>query len=211
MSSVLGHPVARAMLVGPPEWRRTARFAATAWLLATAGLWAAQLLHQASHETLALTPGVHLLRDAALAVPLAGLALAIGGLLAGELAHAWRLDTGAIGGRVTWAVLTALVFAVLSIPGQQAHALLFGAEQETGDWMTDIGLDSAVVLMASLVALVPAVLLRLAPWPPGVEAGVVSGVGPGAAPSPHQGSPATRGTRSPAFERMAEQGASRDA
>lgn len=204
MSSVLGHPVARAMLVGPPEWRRTIRFTATAWILATAGLWAAQQLHQTSHETLALTPGVHLMRDAALAVPLAALAIAVGGLLAGELAHASRLDPSGIRGRVTWAVLAAIVFAILSIPGQQAHGLLFGAEQETGDWLADIGLDSGVVLLASLVALVPAALVHLAPWPPGPAPS-------GAARQSTSGSPAARGTRPPAFERLAEQGASRDA
>jgi hypothetical protein len=204
MSSVLGHPVAQAMLAGPPAWRRTVRFVATAWVLALGGIWAAQQLHTTSHETLELTPAVHLLRDTALAVPLAALAIAIGGLLAVELAHSLRLDPSAVGGRVMWAVVTALVFAILSIPGQEAHGLLFGVEQETGDWLTDIGLDTGVLLLASLVVLVPAALVRLAPWPPGPLAS-------GVTRQPLQAVPAARATRAPAFERMAEQGVSRDA
>ena len=158
--------IGRALLIAPPDWGRVVRFAVTAWLLATAGIWAAQQLHTHSHETIELSPLVHLLRDTSLAVPLAALAMAIGGLVAVEALDRVGGDPASVGGRVAWAALAAVAFAVLSIPGQQAHGLLFGAEQETTGWLADTALDSAVVLAAALVVLVPAALVRLAPWPP---------------------------------------------
>jgi hypothetical protein len=208
-NDLLGQPVARALLVSPPDWRRTARFVATAWLLALAGIWAAQQLHQGSHESLELTPAVHLLRDTALAVPLAGLAIALGGLLATDVVLAWGLEPSGVGARIAWAVIAALVFAVLSIPGQEAHSLLFGAEQETGDWLTDIGVDAGVVLLASLVLLLPAALVGLAPWPPGAVS--PDAMAPGIDHEPSAQLPAVRSTRRPALDRVGEQGGSRDA
>jgi hypothetical protein len=170
MSRYLADPIGRALLIAPPDWRRTWRFVATAWLLALGAIWTAQQLHRGSHEELELTPMVHLLRDTSLAVPLAALAMAIGGLLAVEVALVLRFDPARPTGRVCWAILAALVFAALSIPGEEAHGLLFGAEPETGDWLIDVGRDAGAVLLASLAVLVPASLARLAPWPPDPEA-----------------------------------------
>ncbi len=156
----------RALLLAPPTASRIARFVLTAWLLALGGIWAAQQLHAGLHEHLELAPAVHVIRDASLAVPLAALALAAGGLVTAELAGWARLGPGTAAGRAMFAVVAALAFAALSIPGVQMHALLFGAEAEEIGWLADALLDGGVVLLASLAVLLPATILRLAPWPP---------------------------------------------
>jgi hypothetical protein len=67
---------------------------------------------------------------------------------------------------VLYGVVVALVFAALSVPGNEIHALLFGTEEEEVEWLADLLLDGSVVLAAGLALLVPASLVRLAPWPP---------------------------------------------
>ncbi len=156
----------RALLLAPPTASRIARFVLTAWLLALAGIWAVQLIHADLREHVELAPVLHVLRDASLAVPFAAIALAIGGLVAGELGPWARRDPGAVAGRVTFAVVAALAFAALSIPGNQLHALLFGAEAEEVGWLADALLDGGIVLLASLAVVLPATFLRLSPWPP---------------------------------------------
>ena len=56
-------------------------------------------------------------------------------------------------------MIAAVTFAVLSIPGNQLHGLLFGAEEEPIGWLADALKDGSIVLVASLVALVPVALL----------------------------------------------------
>jgi hypothetical protein len=197
----LREAIGRDLLIAPPSWGRVARFAATAWLMAVGGLWAAQQLHQGSHEAVELGPVVHLLRDASLAVPMAAIAIALGGLLTVDALRTARAAPAGVAGRVTFAVVAALIFAILSIPGQQVHSLAFGAEAETGDWVVDI-LDSVAVLVAALVVLLPAALMRLAPWPPDTGAHETDRlVRQDAGPPSHVS----------AFERLGEQGVSRDA
>jgi len=194
----------RALLIAPPDWGRVLRFAGTAWLLALAGIWAAQQLHTHSHETLELSPLVHLLRDTSLAVPMAALALAIGGLLTAEALDRVDGDPGSVLGRVAFALVAAIAFAVLSIPGQEVHGLLFGAEEATGSWFVDTVLDSSVVLAASIAFLLPATLLRLSPWPPDE----VPAPGSGRQRSAQGAAPNSSVT---AIDRLGEQGVSRHA
>jgi hypothetical protein len=198
--------IGRALLLLPAGWARIARFVATAWLLALGGIWAALQIHADVHEHVELPPLVHLLRDASLAVPMGAIALALGGLLASEGLRAARRDPAGVAGGLVWAVLAALVFAVLSVPGNQLHAFLFGAEEEAGGWLEDAVKDGFVVLLASLAVLVPAAMVRLAPWPPD------DGVPDAGRPDPND-RPVSAGRISSvtAFERLGEQGVSRDA
>ena len=148
------------MRAGRPSIEQVAGFIACSWLLALVAIFAVQQAHQDLHEHLALPPILHWIRDAAVAVPLAALAIGDAALLA-RLAFG-RADRG--GARsasawLSWAVIAAVTFAVLSIPGNQLHGLLFGAEEEPIGWLADALKDGSIVLVASLVALVPVALL----------------------------------------------------
>lgn len=157
----------RAMLLAPPSWTRVARFVLMAWLLALGGIVVAQQAHAGLHERVELSLVAHLLRDASLAVPFAAASLAIGGLGLAAWARRFHNDPASLAGLVVWVVITAFVFAALSIPGNQLHGVLFGAEEEAGEWLADVLLDSGGVLVGALLVLLPAALIRLAPWPPG--------------------------------------------
>ena len=146
--------------LGRPSTEQVAGFIACSWLLAMVAIFAVQQVHQDLHEHLELPPILHWLRDAAVAVPLAALAIGSAGFLVrwvyggsdagrGRQAAAW----------LAWAVIAAVVFAVLSIPGNQVHGLLFGAEEEPVGWLEDALKDGSIVLVASLVALVPVALI----------------------------------------------------
>jgi hypothetical protein len=164
-NSRLGRGMGRQLLVEPLTAGRIARFALTAWLLALVGIGASIAAHAGGHEYVELPPALHLLRDGSLAVPLAAVALAAGAWLAGRLPGSRVPDS--LSGRLAWAGLTALVFALLSMPGNQAHAFLFGGEEAAGtSLLVDLVLDAMVVLQASLVLLAPLALTPLAPWPP---------------------------------------------
>jgi hypothetical protein len=162
----LRRTIGQVLLLAPITWERAARFAATAWVLALAGIWASQQVHAGLHEHLELSPLDHLVRDASLAVPLAAIAVAVGGLLAVEGARVLQLAPASLAGRLLFGIVAAFVFAALSVPGNQMHTLLFGAEEEEVGWLADVLLDGAVVLAAALAVLVPASVARLAPWPP---------------------------------------------
>ena len=146
--------------MGRPSIEQVGGFIACSWLLAMVAIFAVQQVHQDLHEHLELPPILHWLRDAAVAVPLAALAIGTAALLV-RLAFG-----GADPGRarsasawLSWAVIAAVTFAVLSIPGNQLHGLLFGAEEEPIGWLADALKDGSIVLVASLVALVPVALL----------------------------------------------------
>ena len=118
--------------MGRPTAEQVAGFIACSWLLAMVAIFAVQQVHQDLHEHLELPPILHWLRDAAVAVPLAALAIGSAALLV-RLVYG-RSDAGRVrpaAAWLAWAVLAAVVFAVLSIPGNQIHGLLFGAEEET--------------------------------------------------------------------------------
>ena len=61
-------------------------------------------------------------------------------------------------------MLAALLFAALSIPGNQLHGLLFGAEEEAGvSLLDDLAADALYALEAAVV-LAPISLLAGMPW-----------------------------------------------
>ncbi len=156
----------RALLLAPATPARIGIYVVCAWLLALGGIWAAQGVHEGLHEHVDLPPLIHLVRDASLAVPLAAVAIALGGLLAVEALALLRANVSEIPGRITWAVITAVVFTLLSIPGHEMHSFLFGAEHEQVGWLADAVADGWVVFQAAVVVLLPIAFLPVGPWPP---------------------------------------------
>ena len=141
------------------------RLVAYSWLMAAAAIGVLNLLHADLHEHHDLPPLVHWLRDAALAVPLAAIAVLGAALVVRARASGPRRAGGSsIPSRLAWAILASTAFAILSIPGIQLHALLFGAEEESVGWLEDALKDGGITLAVSLVALVPAALITGPPW-----------------------------------------------
>jgi len=141
-------------------------FVACSWLLAGATIWAVQLPHQGLEEHIELPPLAHWLRDTAVAVPLAALSVGVAALVVRWGAvRAGRPRAGSLVPWLAWAGLAAALFALLSIPGNQLHGLLFGAEEEEIGWLEDALLDGGIVLGASLLVLVSAALIGRQIWP----------------------------------------------
>ena len=128
------------------------------WWLALVAIWVLQQAHIGLHEHNELPPLLHLLRDGALAVPSAAVALVVATATLG--ARVERPVPGARNGvtdadRLRWALIAALLFAVLSIPGNQLHALLFHPEEEEISWLADVSFDAVVAFIGALIALLP--------------------------------------------------------
>ena len=81
--------------LGRPSTEQVAGFIACSWLLAMVAIFAVQQVHQDLHEHLELPPILHWLRDAAVAVPLAALAIGSAALLV-RLAYGGS-DAGRVG------------------------------------------------------------------------------------------------------------------
>jgi hypothetical protein len=57
-------------------------------------------------------------------------------------------------------LVAAAIFAVLSVPGNELHGTLFGAEDEEElSWLADLALDAGIALIGALLALVPLALV----------------------------------------------------
>jgi len=109
----------------------------------------AQFQHSGLVEARELSPLVHWLRDATLALPVAMIA---------ALA-AWRLVARAPRpSSFTWAFSAAGLFLALSVPGNYAHAWLFGA-QHGGESHLMHALQDVVPLSASALPLAAVVAL----------------------------------------------------
>jgi hypothetical protein len=132
------------------------RIVRDAWWLALVAIGVLQQAHAGLHEHRELTPLVHLLRDAALAVPAAAIAIVLAsGLVAGRwLGRAARPPS--VADRILWVLVAAAVFAVLSVPGNELHGALFGAEDEAElSEFADLALDAGIALIGASLALVP--------------------------------------------------------
>jgi hypothetical protein len=141
------------------------RVVAYSWLMAAAAIGVLNQLHADLHEHHDLPPFVHWLRDAALAVPMAAIAVVVVALIVRSRLSSSGGETGrSIAGPLTWTVLAAFVFAALSIPGIQLHGLLFGAEEESVGWVQDALKDGGITLATSLAVLVPVALVLGPPW-----------------------------------------------
>lgn len=137
----------------------------SAWLLALVPLGLLQLTHSDLHEHNELPPLLHWVRDASLAVPLAAVAIVATALLLAWLRPATPAGRRALATALLYAVLVALAFAVLSIPGSQFHSLLFGAEEEVGVSLAeDLLRDAGLTLLGGLAVMVPLALAIGLPW-----------------------------------------------
>jgi hypothetical protein len=139
------------------------RVVATSWWLAIVAIFVVQQAHLDLHEHRELPILLHLLRDGALAVPAAGIAVIAASLLVApspdRMGRARHLDG------LIWAVAAAAVFALLSIPGNQLHGALFGAEEEVElSLVADLALDGGLALVGALLALTPIVLVAGPPF-----------------------------------------------
>ncbi len=128
-------------------------FVAASWWLALVAIAVLQQAHEGLHEHLQLPPLLHLVRDGALAVPAAAVAV-----LAGVVSA--HVVGGGVGRRRTrerlvFVVVAAAAFAVLSIPGNQLHGALFGAEEEELSFLADALLDGGLAFIGALLALIP--------------------------------------------------------
>jgi hypothetical protein len=133
------------------------RIVRDAWWLALVVIAVLQEVHAGLHEHRELSPVVHVLRDAALAVPAAALAIVAASVIvaARTVAPVVPRPPGAAD-RLLWVLVAAFVFAVLSVPGNELHGALFGAEDEAElSWLADVALDAGIALIGAFFALLP--------------------------------------------------------
>ncbi len=133
------------------------RIVRDAWWLALVAIGVLQQAHSGLDEHLELSPLVHLMRDSALAVPAAALAIVIASMLVarGSVARTVPRPPG-VADRLLWVLVATAIFAVLSVPGNQLHGTLFGAEDEAElSWLADVALDAGIAAIGALLALVP--------------------------------------------------------
>lgn len=141
------------------------RIVRDAWWLAIVAIGVLQQAHAGLDEHLELSPLVHLLRDAALAVPAAAIAIVLASILvAGRwMARAARPPSAT--DRLLWVLVAAAIFAVLSVPGNELHGTLFGAEDEEElSWLADVALDAGIALIGALLALAPLAIVAGLPF-----------------------------------------------
>ena len=136
------------------------RIVRDAWWLAIVAIGVLQQAHAGLDEHRELTPLIHLLRDAALAVPAAAIAIVLASILVAGRWTARAARPPSAMDRLLWVLVAAAVFAVLSVPGNQLHGTLFGAEEEAElSWLADVALDAGIALIGALLALVPLALV----------------------------------------------------
>lgn len=133
-------------------------FVAASWWLAIVAIWVLQEAHAGLHERHELPLLLHLLRDGALAVPSAAVAIGIASLIVNVRRRS--LDQGSdapVGDvrRFWWAFIAAALFALLSVPGHELHGSLFGAEQQDIGWLAHATLDGSIAFIGALIALLP--------------------------------------------------------
>jgi hypothetical protein len=132
------------------------------WWLALVAITVLHQAHAGLHEHNELPPLLHLIRDVALAVPSAALAIVMAAIALGP-----RLQRGEPGvrnglkqlDRFLWVVLGAAIFGVLAVPGNQVHSVLFGAATEELGWLADASLDAVIAFIGGLIALLPVAIV----------------------------------------------------
>jgi hypothetical protein len=141
------------------------RTVAYAWLLAAVPIALLQLVHSDLHEHNELPPILHWVRDTSLAVPFGAVAVVVAAVLVARLRPTEPGERASLTTTALWAVLAALLFAVLSVPGNQLHGVLFGAEEEVGvSVVEDVATDAVFALEAALLVIAPLSLLAGVPW-----------------------------------------------
>lgn len=127
------------------------------WWLSLVAIFVLQQAHAGLHERLELPPVLHLVRDAAFAVPFAAFAVVASAAVVGRGSRAGATPTN--GHRLVWAIVAAAVFALLSIPGAELHDLLAGAEETEVSWLADRVLDAAIAFSGAQIALLALALV----------------------------------------------------
>ncbi len=121
------------------------------------------IVHLGQHEQHEIGSIFHWLRDSALAFPIALLVVVAAGPVSRRL-----LPTAAIASRgrvwITWTGVTAILYALASIPGNFVHGKLFGAEHAHGSFLSHALRDAGSTLGAALVVLLLATFLFGIPW-----------------------------------------------
>ena len=133
-------------------------FVVGSWWLAIVAIWVLQEAHAGLHERHELPLLLHLLRDGALAVPSAAVAIGVAALIVGGRRRSPDQGSNAPVGdvrRFWWAFIAAALFALLSVPGHELHGSLFGAEQQDIGWLAHATLDGAIAFIGALIALLP--------------------------------------------------------
>lgn len=138
------------------------RVALVSWWLALVSIWVVQQAHDGQHERHELPPLLHLFRDAALAVPLAALAVLGASIVIAPRLR--RIAPGARDGvadfdRLLWTVVAVGLFAALSIPGHELHGALFGVEQSQVGWLVHALLDASITGIGAFIALFPVAIV----------------------------------------------------
>jgi hypothetical protein len=128
-------------------------FIGASWWLALVAIAVLQQAHEGLHEHLQLPPLLHVVRDGALAVPAAAVAL-VAGVVSAHSAGG-GVGRRQAGERVVFVAVAATAFAVLSVPGNQLHGALFGAEEEGLSFLADTLLDGGLAFIGALLALIP--------------------------------------------------------
>jgi hypothetical protein len=134
----------------------------TSWWLALVAIWVVQQAHDGQHERHELPPLLHMLRDAALAVPFAAVAVLVASLLLAPRLR--RVTAGARDGvadidRLIWVVVVLLIFGALSIPGHELHGALFGVEVSDVGWFAHAVLDASITAIGGFIAVFPIALV----------------------------------------------------
>lgn len=175
----------RAVIVGGLAQLHPLAFILASWWLAIVAIALLRQAHAGAHEPGELAPLLHLVRDAALAVPMSGAAVASGSILLGpRLGRSRAAPNGPkTRGRLLWALGVAGIFGVLSIPGIQVHGVLLGVEAEPWAGLADVARDAGTALFGALVALIPLVIVvgppvRRTDVPQGLSSEPTGPVGP---------------------------------
>ena len=129
-------------------------FVAASWWLAIVAIWVLQEAHAGLHERHEIPLLLHLLRDGALAVPSAAVAIGLAALIVGGRRRSADAPPSDVR-RFWWAFMAAALFALLSVPGHELHGSLFGAEQQNIGWLAHATLDGAIAFIGALIALLP--------------------------------------------------------
>jgi hypothetical protein len=153
------NPAARrpGMSVSIPE------LVAVSWLVAVVATAVLQLVHADLHEHNELPPLLHLLRDGALVVPAAAIAVLGATLVLGRTRPGGR--GASLPSIAAWVFLSAVIFGALSMPGNALHGFLFGAEEEVGvSPLQDFLVDGAYAFQLAVGSLFAFALVVGLPW-----------------------------------------------
>jgi hypothetical protein len=136
---------------------------AVSWLVAAVATAVLQLVHADLHEHNELPPILHWMRDGALVVPAAAIAVLGASFVLGRTRPGGR--GASLPSIAAWVFLAAAIFGALSMPGNELHSFLFGAEEEAGvSPLQDFLVDGAYAFQLAVGSLFAFALVVGLPW-----------------------------------------------